>query len=351
MQVVAVSADDAYRKALEEMGCQTIVVKNLDAKSTSVITELKLIREIRRIFAQIPCEYIYTFTIKPNLYTAITAGFAQKKVVMTVNGLGNAFAGHSIVRRISLLLFRLAFRQAHRIVFQNKDDFAFFQKQIGLSPQKVLFVRGSGVNIKAFPFSQRPAQPGAKLVFLMACRLLKEKGVLEYIEAARRIKATCSEVQFWLIGMKANNQSAIDIGTLRPFEKEGIIETKPQTDDMSALLETVDVLVLPSYYNEGVPRVLLEGLAKGLPIITTNSVGCKETVMHGQNGYLVEPKNIEALEDALREMIALSPEERMQMRRKSRRLAETDFDETNVIETYISVLNNADLPVAFETAT
>lgn len=348
--VIAVSANDAYREAVEALGCQTIIVENLDAKSTSIVKELKLIWEVRKIFTRLSCEYIYTFTIKPNIYTALTNVFGPSKTVITVNGLGNVFSGGSLVRTISLNLFRLAFRQAHRIVFQNRDDFSFFKNNIGLSAKKVLFVRGSGVNTKEFTFSQRPAQPGVKLVFLMACRLLKEKGVYEYIEAARRVHQSFNGVQFWLIGMKANNQSAIDIKDLQPFADQGIIRLVPPTDDINGLLETVDVLVLPSYYNEGVPRILLEGLAKGLPIITTNSVGCKETVADGRNGYLIPPKNIDALEEAVRNMVTMSGGERLKMREESRKLAETEFDEARVIDTYIGILHPEHLQVATDGA-
>ncbi|HYO22697.1 MAG TPA: glycosyltransferase family 4 protein [Flavisolibacter sp.] len=337
-RVISISAEDKYKSLVEQMGCETAVIKSFDAQSTAVLKEAAIIREIIRTLRSLPCEYIYTFTIKPNLYTALTTALTGKKVILTVNGLGNVFAEGNIVSRISLQLFRNAFRRAFQVVFQNKDDYSFFRERISIDPAKVRFVRGSGVNTNEFVFSPKPSPPGNQLVFLMACRLLKEKGVYHYIAAARKIKAEYKNVQFWLLGMEAKNPSAITLDEIRRFHEEGTIQLLGQTDDVNGLLERADVLVLPSFYNEGVPRILLEGLSKGMPIITTDSVGCRETVVDEANGYMIEPRSTEALETAIRRMITLSSPDRDKMRLESRRLAETEFDENKVIERYISII-------------
>lgn len=338
-RVIAVSANDAYKSRVEELGCETIVVKNFDAQSTAVFKEAAIIREIIGIVRSLPCEYIYTFTIKPNLYTALTAALTGKKVILTVNGLGNVFSEGNFISRISLQLFKMAFRRAYHVVFQNRDDYDFFHQKINLAPDKVRFVRGSGVNTAEFTYAQKSPTPGNRLIFLLACRLLKEKGIYEYIEAARRIKATYANVKFLLLGMEAKNPSSIHVSDLEKYSRENIIELLPQTDNVNGLLDETDVLVLPSFYNEGVPRILLEGLSKGLPIITTDSVGCKETVVDGRNGFLIKPRSTEALEEAIRNMIALPEEERDNMRLESRRLAETEFDEDKVIDQYLNMIN------------
>ena len=340
-KVYAISADDKYRRLVEEMGCETVVIKSFDAQSTAVLKEAAIIREIIRTLRALPFEYIYTFTIKPNLYTALTTALTGKKIILTVNGLGNVFSKGNTISRVSLQLFKNAFKRAHQVVFQNRDDYQFFRERITLDPSKVRFVRGSGVNTDEFDVSVKPSPPGDQLVFLMACRLLKEKGVYEYIAAARRVKAQYKNVQFWLLGMQAKNPSAISIDEVRQFAEEGTIKLISQTDDVNGLLETADVLVLPSFYNEGVPRILLEGLSKGMPIITTDSVGCRETVMHERNGYMIQPKSTDALETAFQQMIQLRPEERDAMRNESRHLAETEFDEAKVIENYINIIRDS----------
>lgn len=337
-RVIAISANDKYKGLVEQMGCETVVIKNFDAQSTAVLKEASIIREIVRTVRSLPCEYIYTFTIKPNLYTALTTALTGKKVIITVNGLGNVFSEPGIISRVSLQLFKNAFKRAHQVVFQNRDDYQFFRDRINLDTEKVRFVRGSGVNTDEFEFCEKPSPAGSQLIFLMACRLLKEKGVYQYVTAARKIKETYPDVQFWLLGMKANNPSAISVEDLRRFEEEGTIKLLGQTDDVNGLLEKADVLVLPSFYNEGVPRILLEGLSKGMPIITTDSVGCRETVVDGKNGYMIEPKSTEALTEAMEQMINLPIEARDAMRAESRRMAEMEFDENKVIESYVNII-------------
>jgi glycosyltransferase involved in cell wall biosynthesis len=340
-KVYAISADDKYRQLVEDLGCEVVVIKSFDAQSTAVFKEAAIIREIIRTLRSLPCKYIYTFTIKPNLYTALTASLTGKKVILTVNGLGNVFSEGNIISRISLQLFKNAFRRAFQVVFQNRDDYAFFKERVYLNPAKVRFVRGSGVNTDEFAFTEKAPTDGDRLVFLMACRLLKEKGVYEYIAASRRIKARFKDVQFWLLGMEAKNPSAISVDELKKYANEGTITLLNQTDDVNGLLDKADVLVLPSFYNEGVPRILLEGLSKGMPLITTDSVGCRETVVHEGNGYMIEPKSADALEAALTRMINLPVSEREKMRRESRRLAETEFDESKVIENYIGIIRES----------
>lgn len=347
-QVVALSADDNYRSYVENLGCETIIIKNLDAKSTSLVKELRLLLEIRSALKNRSCNYIYTFTIKPNLYTSLASMFCAKRlIIITVNGLGNAFSGSKTVYSISLKLFKLAFKRAYKIVFQNKDDYNFFQDKFNLDSSKVHFVRGSGVDIHEFNFHPKTPKPGENLIFLLACRLLREKGVYEYIETAQRIKARFSNAKFLLIGMSANNQSAIDINDIIPFKEKGYIELMPATDNVSSMLEQVDVLVLPSYYNEGVPRILLEGLSKGLPIITTDSVGCRETVIDELNGFLIQPKSVDSLEYAVSRMIKLPPDKRMNMCSESRKLAVAEFNDKDVVNTYLNIIEENKLQIAF----
>jgi glycosyltransferase involved in cell wall biosynthesis len=142
--------------------------------------------------------------------------------------------------------------------------------------------------------------------------------------------------------MEAKNPSAIRKEELQRFCDEGTIKLLSQTDDVNGLLEKTDVIVLPSFYNEGIPRILLEGLSKGMPVITTDSVGCRETVLHNKNGFMIEPRSTDALEQAFRDMIDLPIDERNKMRLESRKLAEAEFDENKVIENYINIIREQD---------
>lgn len=336
-KVTAIGAEDEYVERTKALGCDIVLIKNLDPKSTGIIKELKLVLEISAAIRKLDCDYIFTFTIKPNLFAALTSIFNNKKIIITINGLGNVFTGEPL-SYFYLRLFKAAFFRAKKIIFQNKEDYYFFKSKIGLKDEKILFVNGSGVDTEKFSFSKKASIEGERIVFLLACRLLKEKGIFEFLEAAERIKKRFNQVQFRLLGVPALNPSAINIEDLKIYKEKGIIESLSKTDDINSLLEEVDVLVLPSYYNEGVPKILLEGLSKGLPIITTNWVGCKETVSNNVNGYLIIPKSVDALEKAFEKMILLSVNERYNMRLESRKLALQKFTENKVLAAYLSLI-------------
>lgn len=336
-RVIAIASKDEYTQRTKDLGCEVLVINNLDPKSTGYIQELKLLWEIICQLRKLDCEYIFTFTIKPNLFATLTSFFTSKKIIITINGRGNFFTG-SNPSRLLTTLFKISFSRANKIIFQNKDDYQYFKERNLLNDNKVIFVRGSGVNTSQFNYSAKPAVKGPQLVFLMACRLLKEKGIFEYLFAAEIIKKKYPEVKFRLLGVPAINPSAISPSDVEPFQKKGIIEKLSKTDRINSLLEEIDVLVLPSYYHEGVPKILLEGLSKGLPIITTNWIGCKETVKDEVNGYLVEPKNVDSLVSAIEKMINLSVENRLKMRQESRKLAETEFEEAIVLKAYLGAV-------------
>jgi glycosyltransferase involved in cell wall biosynthesis len=336
-KVTAIASDDDYTERTRALGCEILIIKNLDPKSSGIIKEMKLVWEIAQKLRRLDCEHIFTFTIKPNLFAALTNFVTGKKVIITINGRGNFFTenvGNGVLTR----MYKVAFARASRIFFQNKEDYEFFKKRKLLDVSKVIFVRGSGVNLEKFNYSNRPPVPGTNMTFLMACRLLKEKGIFEYLEAASRIKAAHPGVKFRLLGVPAINPSAISASEILPYAEKNIIEALAKTDDMNKLLDEVDALVLPSYYSEGIPKILLEGLSKGLPIITTDWVGCRETVRDGVNGFLIKPRSVDDLANAMEKMISLSLGERNKMRAESRMWAEKEFQEEKVLAAYLGSL-------------
>ncbi|HRI20239.1 MAG TPA: glycosyltransferase, partial [Panacibacter sp.] len=194
-------------------------------------------------------------------------------------------------------------------------------------------VAGSGVDINIMmPVNKTD---NSKFVFLLCTRLIAEKGVMEFIAAAKELSGQFPKAAFRIIGKPAIHPNAIDISIITKYQREGVIEYFEEVDNISEALSNADVLVHPSYYKEGIPRILLEGLSKGLPIITTNSVGCKETVDHLKNGLLVEPKNIASLVNAMHYMLNASAAEMKEMSNYSRQKAVNQFDERIVIDEYL----------------
>ena len=202
-----------------------------------------------------------------------------------------------------------------------------------------MVVNGSGVNLIEFD-QKKNFNTNNNLVFLLSARLIKEKGLYEYFEAAKSIKKKYPTVTFALLGLQANNPSAIPLSTIEKMTQQKIIDFWGVSDNMSKILNTVDVMVLPSFYKEGIPKILIEALAKGLPIITTDNVGCRETVDDGKNGFLVGVKNAAALEGAIEKIINIPTEQLAMMGNYSRLKAEKEFDEDINHQAYLSVLTN-----------
>ena len=342
-RVIALGPPDYFSPQVSDLGCKYIPLKKLDQSGTNPLNDLGLIKEFRGIFKEQDVDCAILYTIKPNVYGSLATIGLKTKSLATVNGLGYTFYKKGIFKAVIKMLYKVAFNRASRVIFQNPDDQAFFIENALVKKEKTLNVKGSGVDLEQFRLNPTFRSDSKKLVFMMSARLVKEKGLLEYYAAAKKVKEKYPNVQFLLYGIASNNPSSLSVEDVEKMSEEGEVEFKGVTLKMSETLESVDVLVLPSYYREGIPRVLLEGLSKGLPLITCDSVGCKETVEHGKNGFLVEPKSAESLTQAIIQMIEIPAEKRKAMGAYSRKKAEIEFSEKKIISTYLKELEGLNL--------
>lgn len=287
---------------------------------------LRLTRTLRRLHL----DAAFCYILKPAIYGTLAARLAgvPHRVAM-VPGLGFAFTsiGERPSRKRRLLqlgvvtLARVAFAGAGKVVFQNPDDLAEFVRRGVVRAEKAVLVGGTGVDLDQW----RPAPPVTNPVtFLLAARLLREKGIVEYVEAARRVKARHPQARFILLGGLDDNPGALTEGEVRRWVDEGTIEW-PGHVPVQPWLAQASVYVLPSYYREGVPRSTQEAMAMGRPVITTDAPGCRETVVDGVNGFLVPVRDAEALAQRMLWFVA-HPEAIGPMGAQSRRLAEERFD-------------------------
>ena len=268
------------------------------------------------------------FQPKPNIYGMLAAGLAGvPRRAAVVEGLGFAFTPGEetfkkrIVRAVLKALYKLSFAFAHKVFFLNPDDLREFVAQGLVRPEKAVLLGGIGVPLEEWPLAPPHLEP---LTFTLIARLLREKGVREFAEAARRVKARHPGVRFLLIGPLDTNPGAIPEAEVRSWVEEGILEWIPWTEDVRPYLRETSVYVLPSY-REGVPRSTQEAMAMARPVITTDVPGCRETVVEGQNGFLVPPRDVEALVVAIERFIQ-DPSLVEQMGRESRKLAEERFN-------------------------
>ena len=315
-------------------------IKYLERKGKNPFSDLLLIREYYKIYKSIKPEAVLAYTIKTNIYSAIACRLARIPIVCTVNGLGTAFDNpSSLTYKIVKHLYRFAFRKVRAVVFQNNDDRAFFedQKIIGsnLKGQIIRSVNGSGVDLLKFTCTPLPEKPA----FMLISRMLKNKGIGEFIEACRRIKSAHPEADFVLLGpADSDNPMGVPLAELEALDKEIGAYYAGAVKDVRPWIEKCSAVVLPSYYREGVPKILIEALAMGRPVITTDTPGCRETVIPGGNGYFAEPKSAESLYQVLEKFLALCRDEQVAMGKMSRKLAEEKFDEKKVIAAYMELL-------------
>ena len=295
------------------------------------INPFKDIKALYRIYSTIKMErpsYLFLYTVKPVIYASTAARFfPQIKVCSMITGLGYVFSGKSVKQNVLSKIIRLFYRYALQkndlILFQNPDDLNLFnQLELISKNQKTVLVNGSGVNITHFYFSKIKRQ--SKFVFLLIARMLKSKGIADFVQAAELIKSKYEQVSFKLLGPLSDGPDGIDRSLLESWTDKGLVEYLGRTSDVRPYIEDCSVYVLPSY-REGMPRSVLEAMAMGRPIITTDAPGCRETVEEGVNGFLVPIRDSKALAAAMERFIE-KPELVSKMGRESRQIAEEKYD-------------------------
>jgi glycosyltransferase involved in cell wall biosynthesis len=337
----APSYTDQDRVNLTRMGA-TIFEFNLQRTGLNPIKDFKSILELKSIIKENHIDLVFPYTVKPVIYGSIAASMNNTPVISLITGLGYAFTGLTfkarILQRFNETLYKLSIRTNKVIVFQNKDDYQLFlDRNVISKKQKVDFVSGSGVNLNQFRFKEKNASD--KVSFLLVARLIKEKGIALYLEAAQLLKAKYPKAEFHLIGAPETSPSAISKDELNILHDKGIIIFHGKQHNIEEHLHNRDVFVLPSYYREGLPRTTLEACACGNPIITTDSVGCRESVKEGINGFLIEPQNLDALVKPM-EYFITNPIKIKEMGVNSRTYAEERFNVDIINKDLINIIKN-----------
>lgn len=324
--VVAVAPDfNTDEQTVAELRSLGVITRQIPLSRTGFnpFVDLSTFFSLCVLFFKFRPTIVLAYTIKPVVYGMLAAKIARvPQRVAIVTGLGFAFADSTVglSGKIARFLYRLACGAAKLVFFQNPDDLELFRRRGMISNEKSRLVNGSGVNLDHFP----SVTPAENLAFLMIARLVRDKGVGEYFAAAARIKTIHPEVQFHLVGDLDSNPTSITQQELDEAVKSGNIKYWGSLDDVRPAIRDASVYVLPSY-REGTPRTVLEAMAMGRAIITTDAPGCRETVIDGENGFLVPVKNIDALVLAMEKFIA-NPALVTSMGRCSRQIAEEKYD-------------------------
>lgn len=324
---------DEFRQNIKDLGATPLEFK-LQRTGLNPFKDFKSILELKSLMKENKIDLVFPYTVKPVIYGSMAANMCKIPVISLITGLGYAFTGLTakarLLQRFNETLYKLSIRKNKVIVFQNKDDYQLFlDRKVISKKQKVDFVSGSGVNLNQFSFKEKDASDSVS--FLLVARLIKEKGIALYMEAAKILKAKYPKAEFHLIGAPETSPSAISEEELKVLHKEGVIVFHGSQNNIPEHLNARDVFVLPSYYREGLPRTTLEACACGNPIITTDSVGCRESVKEGINGFLIKPQSLEALVEPM-EFFINNPAKIKEMGINSRTYAEERFD--------VNIINN-----------
>ncbi len=345
--VAVIAPGDDTTPKIEALGarCYDIGINNM---GTNPREEFKLIFDYRKRYKAIAPDIILHYTIKPNIYGSLAAGTLGIPTIATITGLGTVFLRKRFSSGIARTLYKIALRFPKKVFFLNRHDRQLFVDTKLIKSDTAERITGSGIDTEKFKPIKREKSPKDPLRFLLIARLIKDKGIIEFVEAARKIldhnlrsrKKGAREVEFSILGgYYPGNPSAITKEEISAWEEEGTITYLGTSDRVQNVLSTVDCVVLPSY-REGISQVLLEAASMEKPIITSNVPGCKEVVDDGINGYLCDAKSVDSLTQQIQKMIALSDELREEMGRRGREKVILEFDEKIVNKKYFDTIES-----------
>lgn len=341
--VVTLAPEDDGNSRISVLGGRTVAVP-MDAASTSPAHDAALlIRYVRALRSERP-DVLLGFTAKPNIYGSAAAHMLGIPVINNISGLGSGFMHGGWLSATMRALYRASLKRSHRVFFQNPDDLELFLAQRLVVPERAGLLPGSGVNLQRFAMAEAQRPHGSTddaFCFLVVGRLLRDKGIVEFVRAARNLRACHPHVRFQLLGaVDSRNPSAIPKPDVDSWVREGLVEYLGTTDDVRPFVAAADCVVLPSY-REGTPRTLLEAAAMARPLIATDVPGCREVVEDGVNGFLCQARDARSLGGAMSRMLALAPEQRAAMGAAGRARMERDFDERIVIDRYLHAISEA----------
>jgi len=342
-EVTILAPHDEASQKLQDAGCFFVDLA-IDNRGLNPLAELQLKNRLISIYEETDPDLIIHYTIKPVIYGSMAAGKLGIPFINNITGLGTAFIKKNWVTWLVKLLYRSSQKKTSYVFFQNGEDQKLFQKEKLIPetvPQEV--IPGTGIDIEKF--SAEPYSVTNSVTFLLISRLIWDKGVGEFVEAARKIKSQYNDSHFQLLGfLDVKNRTAISRRQVEEWEAEGVIEYLGEKEDVRPYIEKVGCVVLPSY-REGLPRTLLEAASMGRPIIATDVTGCREVVDHGVNGYLCKARDANDLAGKMKDMLELPTNERREMGLKGREKIEQHFDEKIIVGKIVnrieSVLNVA----------
>lgn len=336
-EVIAIAPEDEYSGKLEEAGCQYEKV-TMDSRGANPLKDMALTYELYRIYKRVRPDVILHFTIKPNIYGTFAARLLNIPAINNVCGLGTVFLKKGLVSIVAKFMYKLAFRYPKKILFQNNEDCELFIRCRIINQERSDIVPGSGIDIQRF----LPGNFERKedFTFLLISRLIKDKGIYEFIEAIRKLRDKGIMARFKVVGaIDEQHKRGIPASHIQSWIDEGLIDYRGRANDVREYIRQADCVLLPSY-REGTPRTLLEAASMGKPIITTDVAGCNNVVIDRYNGLLCRLKDPDDLAAKMEMMLTLPANDRRKMGINGRHHIEQNFDEHIVIDKYLYLIDH-----------
>ncbi len=331
------SGKDKYSEKLNQFDFKNIFfdIKNRDL---NIINQILIIFKILYfLYIQKP-NVVLSFTIKMNIYIGlIRLIFFNFIFIPNITGLGSSFDKKSKFRSMYIILYKLSFKKANHVFFQNNRDYRYFRK-LKIVENNFTIIPGSGIDVEAYKYKKLILNKNIK--FLFASRLLKEKGIREYLLAAEIIKKKYKNASFYVLGSLEDEKNKKIEKILLNYHNKKIINYLGVTNDIPHHIMETDCLIMPTYYNEGIPRILIEAAALGRPIITTNQAGCKDICINNYNGFIINKKNLKDLSLLIEKYINLSDEKKNIFSQNGRKLVEAKFNDSIILEKYYHAIEN-----------
>ena len=329
--------DDAVSN-LESLGCRFHPLE-MSVQGLNPIEDLKLQRRFKRVFREVQPDVVLSYTIKNNIFGAWAAQAVGVPFLPNVTGLGTAFLSGRLLQTVAEQLYRRSFSALPTVFFQNEDDRDLFLDRAMVRADQTRLLPGSGIDLVRFAPTVMPSV-GDSPIFLMIARLLRDKGVVEFVGAARQIKAYYPRARFQLLGaVGSENRGAIDAVMVQGWVAEGMVEYLGTTHDVRSAITAASCVVLPSY-REGAPRTLIEAAAMGRPVITTDVPGCRAVVDRDVSGFFCEVRSVESLATAIKRFLALSSRQRQAMGQAGRTKMEREYDQAIVVQAYRAAIES-----------
>lgn len=334
-EVVAVAPEDEYAESLSSLGCRFVPLP-MDNQGTHPVRDLLLLCRFFRLLRAERPDVLLGYTVKPNVYGSLAARMLKIPVINNIAGLGAVFIKGGLLNKLVNLLYRLALSRSRKVFFQNNDDRKFFVENCLVAEAVTDILPGSGIDLAKF--SPAPLRKDSPFRFILIARMLWDKGVGEFVEAARLLKQRNIDAEFCLLGfVDAQNPTAISRRQVDEWVADGLVHYLGVSNNVREHIAQADCIVLPSY-REGTPRSLLEAAAMARPIVTTDAVGCREVVDDGLNGYLCKLRDASDLADKMERIALMSYAERQLMGERGRSKVEQKFDENVVVQKYLKAI-------------